>query len=80
MIRAIFGRQIIVKPQAGLLLIMRGDRCLHAVRPVLESKDRINIVMAYDYPDSKFPIETQLNSYLYNSDTPPAIANDPNYY
>ena len=78
-IRRIFGKQVIVMPQVGLLLLMRGDRCLHSVRPVLEAKDRINIVMAYDFPNTKFPIEDCLNSYLYSPQSSQTTDKDPNY-
>jgi len=75
-VRERFGRRILFQPEPGSLLIMRADRCLHSVRPVLGEQDRINIVMAYDTPDKNFAIEDQLDSYLYRTD--PA-AGDPNY-
>ncbi|MGD1716105.1 2OG-Fe(II) oxygenase [Dapis sp. BLCC M172] len=66
--RHTFGKQIIIKPQPGLLLVMAGDKCLHSVRPVTEVKERINIVMAYDLPNASFVIKEKLNTYLYNSE------------
>lgn len=76
-VRYTFGKRIVVKPKPGLLLIMRGDKCLHSVRPVTEARDRINIVMAYDLPNASFAIEDQLNTYLYSSKN--ISASDPNY-
>ncbi len=77
MVRDTFNKKIVVKPQAGLLLIMRGDRCLHSVSPVLEASERINIVMAYDLPNASFVVQEQLNTYLYSSDK--ISGTDPNY-
>ena len=77
LVRYIFGRRIIVKPQPGLLLVMCGDKCLHSVRPVTEAVDRINIVMAYDLPNASFAIANQLDTYLYSSEN--VRAADPNY-
>ncbi len=76
-VRERFGRRILFKPEPGSLLIMRADRCLHSVRPVLGDEDRVNIVMAYDTPDKNFAIEDQLDAYLYRTD--PSAPGDPNY-
>lgn len=75
--RHTFGKQIIIKPQPGLLLVMAGDKCLHSVRPVTETKERINIVMAYDVPNANFVVKDQLNTYLYSSEE--VLNTDPNY-
>jgi len=75
--RHTFGKQIIIKPQPGLLLVMAGDKCLHSVRTVTEAKDRINIVMAYDLPNANFAIKDKLNTYLYSSEKFDNI--DPSY-
>ncbi|MEB3339680.1 2OG-Fe(II) oxygenase [Okeania sp.] len=75
--RQIFGKQIMIKPQPGLLLVMAGDKCLHSVRPVTEEKERINIVMAYDLPNANFVVKNQLNTYLYSSEK--FDSKDPNY-
>lgn len=76
-VRNTLGQRILVKPQPGLLLIMCGDKCLHSVRPVTGTQDRINIVMAYDYPDASFEIQSQLNTYLYSTEL--VKRSDPNY-
>jgi hypothetical protein len=75
--RRVFGKQLLLKPRAGNLVLMRANRCLHSVRPVLEEKDRINIIMAYDTPDANFAVEQNLDSYLYSQDAP--ASPDPNY-
>lgn len=77
--RRIFGRRVLLEPRAGSLLLMRANKCLHSVRPVLGDKDRINIIMAYDSPDADFAVERQLDSYLYNQNASSSAASDPNY-
>ena len=77
LVRNLCSQRIVVKPQPGLLVIMRGNQCLHSVRPVTGADDRINIVMAYDLPNANFAIENQLNTYLYSSAN--MSASDPNY-
>lgn len=66
-----------VRPETGKLLIMQGDRCLHSVLPVRGRRERINVVMAYDYPRAQTSVADELNDYLYEPkqvQTP-----DPNY-
>jgi hypothetical protein len=77
MFRRVFGKQILVRPRAGRLLVMRGDRCLHSVREVSGNADRINIVMSYDVKGARHANSHHLNSYLYSG----AIVHhgDPNY-
>lgn len=76
-VRCVAGRQLLVRPHPGRLLIMQGNRCLHSVRPVLGSADRINIVMSYDRPHARFDVAGDLNRYLYSAaETHTA---DPNY-
>jgi 2OG-Fe(II) oxygenase superfamily len=75
--RWIFGRQVLVRPRAGRLLIMRGDRCLHSVREVSGSSDRINVVMSYDVKGARYANSDRLNSYLYTAAHSPT--RDPNY-
>lgn len=77
LVRYIFGQRIVVKPQPGLLLVMCGDKCLHSVRPVTDTGERINIVMAYDLPNANFAVANQLDTYLYSSES--VRASDPNY-
>jgi hypothetical protein len=39
-----FGRKISLAPREGMLVIMRGDKCLHSVRAVESSNERLNII------------------------------------
>ena len=71
------GKQVLVTPAQGLLLIMRGDRCLHSVRRVEGDEDRINIVMTFDVPQAQFAVEERLDPYLYSKKPAPSF--DPNY-
>jgi len=71
------GRRTLVSPAQGLLLMMRGDRCLHSVRRVEGSEDRINIVMTFDVPQAHFAVEKNLDPYLYSKKPAPSF--DPNY-
>jgi hypothetical protein len=77
LIRRSFGPRRIVEPKAGRLLIMKGDSCLHSVRPVESDVDRINVVLSYDVPGRIYDVAAGLDSYLYS----PAegTASDPNY-
>ena len=76
-IRKIFGRHRVVAPKAGRLLVMRGDRCLHSVRPVTGDEERINLIMSYDLPGTKFSVDERLDGYLYGHEN--ADGSDPNY-
>lgn len=71
-------RKRTIAPRPGLLVIMRGDRCLHSVRPVSGSRERICVVMSFDLADASFLQEQVLNSYLYSSQDHIA-KHDPNY-
>lgn len=75
--RAAFSRRVVVAPAPGRLLLMRGDRCLHSVRPVMGALDRINLVMSFDRPGARYAVADRLNAYLYQSDA--ALRGDPNY-
>jgi hypothetical protein len=75
--RSMAATQLLVRPRPGRLLIMQGNRCLHSVRPVLGSSDRINIVMSYDRPHARFDVDANLNQYLYS--TAETHVGDPNY-
>jgi hypothetical protein len=66
-----------VKPTAGRLVVMRGDRCLHSVCPVLGSCDRINVCMAYDRVGSRVRSHHALDTYLYTEQS--VARRDPNY-
>jgi hypothetical protein len=76
-VRSVAASQLLVRPRAGRLLVMQGNRCLHSVRPVVGPTDRINIIMSYDRPNAQFEVADNLNAYLYS--TAEASATDPNY-
>ncbi len=76
-IRRMFGKLVVIEPQAGRLLIMRGNDCLHSVRPVTGGVDRVNIIMSFDEPGKDYAVADQLNDYLYTSET--SASRDPNY-
>lgn len=76
MVRRLFGRQRLVEPSQGTLVIMRGNTTLHSVRAVLGAEDRIAIVLAYDFP-GRGHLRHALNSYLYTGARP--AEGDPNY-
>lgn len=70
-------RRTLISPAQGLLLIMRGDRCLHSVRRVEGSADRINVIMTFDMLQARFAVEENLDPYLYSKKAEPSF--DPNY-
>jgi hypothetical protein len=70
-------KETVVRPETGKLLVMRGNRCLHSVLPVRGNRERVNVIMSYDYPGAHFDVADELNSYLY--ETAPVEAADPNY-
>jgi 2OG-Fe(II) oxygenase superfamily len=74
----LFGNKLTIPPKPGLLVIMRGDRCLHSVRPVTGSDERICIVMSFDSAHATFPQEKALDSYLYSASAT-RQEHDPNY-
>ena len=76
-VRSLFGKLVQVAPEAGLLVAMRGNRCLHSVRPVEGNTDRINVIMAYDRPGARFDVAPKLDQYLYESAGDSNL--DPNY-
>ncbi len=76
-IRDIFGKKTTVIPHPGRLLIIQGNKCWHSVRSVQGSKERINIILAYDVPGAQFPMEKSLDMYLYTQDK--QTSSDPNY-
>lgn len=73
----VFGKKIAIRPRAGRLIVMRGNRCWHSVSSVQGEKERINIILAYDVPDAQFPMEEGLDSYLYTQEK--QTSRDPNY-
>jgi hypothetical protein len=72
-----FGRKLAVAPLAGRLILMRGDRCLHSVRPVAGERQRVNVIMTFDTPRIRFRAECDLDPYLYSRRPSPGF--DPNY-
>lgn len=72
-----FGRMVSLAPRAGMLIIMRGDKCLHSVRAVEGDQERLNIIMTFDLPRASFPQESDLDPYLYSLKPTPSF--DPNY-
>ena len=72
-----FGNFVQVSPKVGRLVMMRADRCWHSVRSVLGERERVNIILSYDYPGTEFPMEEGLDSYLYTQDKQQSA--DPNY-
>ena len=77
LVRNILGNKFVCPPREGRLLIMRGDRCLHSVGPVMSDEERINIVLSYDRPNAELAANDQLDSYLYDPKT--TNRRDPNY-
>lgn len=76
-VRKLFGNKNEVTPKAGRLVVMRANCCWHSVRPVVGQQDRINIILAYDSPGQIFPIEKNLDKYLYTEEKIKPV--DPNY-
>ena len=76
-VRRLFGTLVVVAPRRGSLVLMAGNTCLHSVRPVGGSEDRINIILAYDEPGAHFAIEKNLDTYLYTEQA--SASSDPNY-
>lgn len=77
LMRNIFGKQVLLKPRRGTLVLMRADKCLHSVRPVLGNQDRINVILSYDTADADFVVDQRLGNYLYNQAA--MTFSDPNY-
>lgn len=76
MIRQFFGKKVVVKPAQGRMVAIRGNRCLHSVRPVHGEQERVNIVMAFDNYKEQNLSKQGLDQYLY-SQSP--VSSDPNY-
>jgi hypothetical protein len=73
----LFGGKVSVRPRAGVLVVMRGDRCLHSVSEVTGPERRINVVMAYDEVGRTSQEGDELDTYLYSQDD--VASSDPNY-
>ena len=76
--RELFGKKVAVRPAPGLLLVMRGDRCLHSVAPTAGAADRISMVMAFDRLGTKYVQRSRLNRFVYTTE-PEDMKVDPNY-
>jgi hypothetical protein len=72
-----FVRPLVVEPAPGRMILMRGDRCLHSVRPVEGEEERVSVIMSFDPPGRVFLSEGGLDSYLYSKNASPN--RDPNY-
>jgi len=72
-----FVRPLVVDPAPGRMILMRGDRCLHSVRRVEGSAERVSVIMSFDPPGRVFLSEGDLDSYLYSRNASPN--RDPNY-
>lgn len=75
-VRQLFGRKIVVKPAQGRMVVIRGNRCLHSVRPVQDERERVNIVMAFDNYEEQDLSKQALDQYLYSQKP---VSSDPNY-
>jgi hypothetical protein len=58
---------------------MRGDRCLHSVRPVTSDTERINVILSFDRPGTDFAVQDGLDAYLYEPEAEADVSGDPNY-
>jgi hypothetical protein len=72
----VLGRKVTVHPQPGLLVVMRGDRCLHSVTAVDGTECRVNLVMAFDHVGCAGRKASALDTYLYSQEQ---VSADPNY-
>jgi hypothetical protein len=75
-VRQLFGKKIVVKPAQGRMVAIRGNRCLHSVRPVQGEQERVNIVMAFDNYENQNLSKQALDQYLYSQKP---VSSDPNY-
>jgi hypothetical protein len=70
-------KHTLIKPASGELLIMNANRCLHSVREVRGTNDRVCIVFAFDTPGKVHGVDADLDPYLYSDQ---AVSDrDPNY-
>lgn len=76
-IRSIFGQKVTVKPAAGRMVVMVGNKCLHSVKSVIGSEERVNIVLSYDFLTKQEASNDNLDNYLYSQ---VEVSADPNYY
>lgn len=76
-VRRALSDKVVVDPDEGRLLVMRGNRCWHSVRPVEGSRERVNIILAYDQVGARHPMQDTLDRDLYSQDS--HSFKDPNY-
>lgn len=76
-LRRLAGRRVAIRPAPGMLVLMRGNRCLHSVAPVGGDTERIAVVMAFDLPGAAPAAGSALNRYLYSRER--VRGGDPNY-
>lgn len=76
-IRGLFTERMVVPPAQGKLVMMAGNKSWHSVRPVFGDHDRINIIFAFDRPDTRLATNKKLDTYLYTDKE--QKGSDPNY-
>jgi hypothetical protein len=76
MTRRVLGQLVVVAPAPGRMVVMRGDRCLHSVRPVGPGTERVTLVFAYSAAAARSSRKDALDSYLYSQQD---VTADPNY-
>jgi hypothetical protein len=76
-VRSLFGTRMRVEPEVGKLVMMRGNRCWHSVRPVIGDVERVNIIFAFEIEGKNGGASEELDTYLYT--TKESGTQDPNY-
>ncbi len=61
------GQRHLVSPTAGRMLVFRGNRCLHGVRPVEGTVARYSLQLAYDLPAVSFARSETTDYYGYRA-------------
>ena len=61
------GQRRMVSPQAGRMLVFRGNRCLHGVQPVEGMTARYSLQLAYDMPTTSFGRSETTDYYGYRA-------------
>lgn len=79
LVRRALGTRVVIPPGPGMLLAMRGDRCLHSVRTVRGSEERINVVVSYGAGGAAHVRNRSLDTYLYTTEMVAGAGRDPNY-
>jgi hypothetical protein len=65
LVRDLLGHKVVVTPRVGSLCIMAASRCLHRVRPVIGTRDRVSVLLAYDVSGKAFTKENTRDYYGY---------------